>query len=60
MVLRGRGKPLPYGRIRTLSYVFARYRNVTTWARVHFPVGLNVVGVLPVVISFSSAQRTAL
>ena len=33
---------------------------MTTWARVHSPVGLNVVGVLPVVMPCSAAQRIAL
>ena len=44
----------------TRDYAMVRYRNVTTWARLQFSVGLKVVAVLPLVIPFSTAHRTAL
>jgi hypothetical protein len=37
----------------------ARQRKVTTWPRVQVPSGAKVVSVVPFVISFSTAQRTA-
>ena len=37
-----------------------RYRNVTIWARVQSLLGEKVVAVVPTVIPFSKAHRTAL
>ena len=36
----------------------ARYRNVTIWARLQMLLGANTVGDMPLVMSFSAAQRT--
>ena len=41
------------------SYFMQRYRKVTIWARVQFALGLKVVAVVPAVIPFSTAHRTA-
>ena len=40
--------------------VKVRYRNVTTWARVHRPSGLKVEALVPEVMLFSTAQSTGL
>ena len=40
-------------------YVLSRYRNVTIWPRVQGLPGLNVVALVPLVISFFTAQSTA-
>lgn len=42
-----------------LYFVYSRHRNVTIWARVHLPLGLNVVSVVPWVTPLSTVQATA-
>ena len=44
----------------TVYWPRQRYRNVTIWARVQFALGLKVVAVVPPVMPFSAAHRTAL
>ena len=41
-------------------FIKSRYRNVTTCARVQVSSGANVVALVPLVMSLSTAQRTAL
>ena len=57
-------EPKPRGAVHLCAVLFypfmARYRKVTIWPLVQVSSGAKVVGVVPLVIPFSTAQATAL